>query len=169
MQKLLLIFACLFGTTLIMNACGSDNPAQMPTLAATATRAVSAPTATPPSVPTLMPTTAPTTAPTPTSIQTLNGDPAHGKELFVISCSACHGSKGEGVKGLGKDMTTSKFIAGLADAALLAFVKKGRPTSDPLSTTGVIMPPKGGNPALTDEQLTDIIAYIRSIHKSGGS
>jgi hypothetical protein len=26
------------------------------------------------------------------------------------------------------------------------------------------MPPKGGNPALSDEDLIDIIAYIRTIH-----
>ena len=63
-------------------------------------------------------------------------------------------------------MTTSEFIAGLSDEELIAFVKVGRRISDPLSTTGVDMPPKGGNPALTDEQLIDIIAFIRTIHKS---
>jgi disulfide bond formation protein DsbB len=29
----------------------------------------------------------------------------------------------------------------------------------------VDMPPKGGNPALTDQQLLDIVAYIRSIQQ----
>jgi disulfide bond formation protein DsbB len=93
------------------------------------------------------------------------GDAAKGQELFSVSCVACHGPKGEGVTGLGKDMTTSQFIADQSDAQLLEFVKKGRDTSDPANTTGVAMPPKGGNPALTDEQLLDIIAFIRSIHK----
>lgn len=101
--------------------------------------------------------------PTPTLVAA--GDAVKGKELFASSCLACHGPAGEGVQGLGKDMTTSDFIAGLSDADLLAFVKKGRPSSDPLNTTGVDMPPKGGNPALSDAQLTDIIAYMRSIHK----
>lgn len=93
------------------------------------------------------------------------GDAAKGQEVFATTCAACHGPKGEGVQGLGKDMTTSQFIADQTDAQLLEFVKKGRDTSDPLNTTGVAMPPKGGNPALTDEQLVDIIAFIRSIHK----
>lgn len=93
------------------------------------------------------------------------GDAAKGKQLFTASCSACHGPNGEGVQGLGKDMQHSEFIAGLSDEELLAFIKRGRPIGDPLNTTGVDMPPKGGNPALSDEQLLDIIAFIRSIHQ----
>ncbi len=92
------------------------------------------------------------------------GDPEAGKALFATTCAACHGTAGEGVPGLGKDMTTSEFIADQSDAELLAFIKTGRAPTDPLNTTGVLMPPKGGNPALTDEQLMDIIAYIREIH-----
>jgi disulfide bond formation protein DsbB len=93
------------------------------------------------------------------------GDAEQGKALFATTCAACHGPAGEGVPNLGKDMTTSEFIAGLSDAELLDFIKKGRDPSDPLNTTGVLMPPKGGNPALTDAQLIDIIAYIRALHK----
>jgi disulfide bond formation protein DsbB len=93
------------------------------------------------------------------------GDPAAGKELFASTCSACHGPAGEGVPGLGKDMTASEFIAGKTDAELIAFIKQGRDPSDPLNTTGVAMPPKGGNPALNDQNLTDIIAYIRTLQK----
>ncbi len=92
------------------------------------------------------------------------GDAEAGKALFATTCQACHGPAGEGVPGLGKDMTTSEFIAGLSDAELLAFIKVGRAPTDPLNTTGVLMPPKGGNPAITDEQLMDIIAFIREIH-----
>ena len=53
----------------------------------------------------------------------------------------------------------------LSDEQLLAFIKTGRPTSDPANTTGVDMPPKGGNPALTDAQIVDIIAFIRTLHQ----
>ena len=53
----------------------------------------------------------------------------------------------------------------MSDQELLDFIKTGRPISHPDNTTGVDMPPKGGNPALTDEQLTDIIAYIRTLHE----
>jgi disulfide bond formation protein DsbB len=92
------------------------------------------------------------------------GDPVKGKELFV-TCAACHGPNGEGVEGLGKDMTASEFIAGKSDAELVEFIKVGRAPDDPLNTTGVAMLPKGGNPALTDEDLNDIVAYIRTLQK----
>jgi disulfide bond formation protein DsbB len=96
-----------------------------------------------------------------------NGDnPANGEQLFVSYCGACHGPSGEGITGLGKPLTSSDFVAGLSDAELLAFIKTGRPVDDPLNTSGVAMPPKGGNPALTDEQLQAIIAHLRSIHTS---
>lgn len=92
--------------------------------------------------------------------------PANGEQLFVSYCSACHGPSGEGIAGLGKPLTSSGFVAGLSDAELLAFIKTGRPVDDPLNTSGVAMPPKGGNPALTDEQLQAIVAHLRSIHTS---
>jgi disulfide bond formation protein DsbB len=92
------------------------------------------------------------------------GDAAAGQQLFVSNCSACHGVTGEGITGLGKPLTSSEFVGGLSDEELLAFIKQGRTPDDPLNTSGVVMPPKGGNPALTDEQLGAIIAYIRSIH-----
>ena len=91
------------------------------------------------------------------------GDAAKGKELFSTACTACHGPNGEGVTGLGKPWVGSAFIQGSSDADLLAFVKKGRPTSDPANTTGVDMPPKGGNPALSDDDLNNIIAFMRTL------
>ena len=107
-----------------------------------------------------------TAAPTePPASPTPSGDPVAGETLFVQSCSSCHGPAGEGIAGLGKDMTTSTFIAGMDDQEMLTFVKTGRPVSHPDNTTGVDMPPKGGNPALTDDQLLDIIAYIRTLQQ----
>ena len=93
------------------------------------------------------------------------GDPAVGQDLYGKTCVACHGPNGEGVTGLGRDMTTSTFIAEKSDAELIEFIKVGRDPSDPLNTTGVAMPAKGGNPALSDEDLQHIIAYIRTLHK----
>ncbi len=92
------------------------------------------------------------------------GDPVRGEELFV-TCAACHGPNGEGVEGLGKDMTASEFIASKSDDELVEFIKVGRAPDDPLNTTGVAMLPKGGNPALSDEDLYDIVAYIRTLQK----
>lgn len=100
----------------------------------------------------------------PVPAQVSKGDPAKGQEKF-ITCSACHGATGEGVQGLGKDMTHSKFIAEKTDEELVEFIKTGRPASDPFNTTGIDMPPKGGNPSLSEEDLYNIVAYIRTIHQ----
>ena len=93
------------------------------------------------------------------------GDPAKGEELYMSTCASCHGPDARGLPNLGKNLRTSEFVKGLSDEELLDFIKKGRPASDPANTTGVDMPPKGGNPALTDEDIMHIIAYIRSIEE----
>jgi disulfide bond formation protein DsbB len=93
----------------------------------------------------------------------MTGDPAEGATLFASSCAACHGADARGIPGLGKDLVASDFTKGLSDAELVAFIKRGRDSSDPLNTTGVAMPPKGGNPALDDADLYHIVAYLRSI------
>jgi disulfide bond formation protein DsbB len=93
------------------------------------------------------------------------GDAGRGQVLYSQSCTACHGPDAKGLPGLGKDMTTSAFIKDQSDQQLLDFVKKGRPIGDPANTTNVDMPAKGGNPALTDAQLLDIIAFMRSLQR----
>ncbi len=93
------------------------------------------------------------------------GNAAKGKTVFAGTCSACHGPEGKGIPSLGKDFTSSTFVKGMTDDQFLAFLKVGRPASDPLNTTKVDMPPKGGNPALTDQDLYDVIAFIRTLVK----
>jgi len=91
------------------------------------------------------------------------GDPAQGAIAFAGTCASCHGPDAKGLPSLGKDLTTSEFAIALSDAELIEFIKTGRPTGDPLNTTGVDMPPKGGNPALTDQDLANIVAYLRTL------
>jgi len=86
-----------------------------------------------------------------------------GRELFISSCSACHGPNGEGMEGIGKPFTTSEFVKNSTDKEIMMLIKMGRPVWDAANTTGVDMPPKGGNPAISDDELNDIITYIRSI------
>jgi disulfide bond formation protein DsbB len=95
----------------------------------------------------------------------LAGYIAHGTTIFASTCSACHGKDAKGLPNLGKDLVHSTFCKGLDDDALLAFVKRGRDPSDPLNTTKVGMPPRGGNPALSDDDLLDVISYVRSLQK----
>ena len=99
----------------------------------------------------------------PTATPEPAGDAVAGEEQYSQICIACHGPGGEGIEGLGKPFTTSEFLRENSDQEMLDFIKVGRPSGDPANTTGVDMPPKGGNPALTDEQILDIIAYIRTL------
>jgi disulfide bond formation protein DsbB len=91
------------------------------------------------------------------------GDPAAGRQAYLATCVACHGQDAMGVPGLGKDLTTSTFVPSQTNEQLLAFLQTGRPASDPLNTTGVDMPPRGGNPAFSDTDLQNIVAYLRTL------
>jgi disulfide bond formation protein DsbB len=102
---------------------------------------------------------------TPPPTEAPKGDAAAGEELFVQSCSSCHGADAKGIPSVGKDLTSGDFIPNMSDDQFVTFIKTGRPSGDPDNTTGIDMPPKGGNPALSDEDILDIIAYIRSIHE----
>ncbi len=92
----------------------------------------------------------------------LEGDPEHGEEIFT-PCAGCHGPDARGVQNLGKDLHSNEFIAAMSDDEAVAFLKTGRPATHELNTTGVDMPPKGGNPAFSDQDLYDIIAYVRTL------
>lgn len=76
------------------------------------------------------------------------GDAAKGAAVFDDSCSSCHGDAGEGagknpkVKG---DGSLSKFGS---DKELWDYVKKEMPKDDPGS--------------LSDEQVADVIAWMKS-------
>lgn len=90
------------------------------------------------------------------------GDPANGEERFT-PCAGCHGADATGIEGLGKNLRTSEFLDGLSDAEAVTFLKEGRPAGHPLNTTGVDMPPKGGDPTLSEQDLLDIVAYLRGL------
>jgi len=91
------------------------------------------------------------------------GDAVKGQEAFGMVCVACHGPDAKGMEGLGKDLHANAFVGGKTDDEMVAFLEVGRPATDPLNTTKVDMPPKGGNPAYTDEDLYNIVAYLRTL------
>ncbi|MBZ0310788.1 MAG: cytochrome c [Anaerolineae bacterium] len=102
----------------------------------------------------------------------LNYDSAvveRGRENFIAICSACHGTDAKGISGLGKTLIDSEFVNGLDDAGLHEFIVVGRTIWDPLNTTGVAMPARGGNPGLTDEDINTIVAYIRVLNGTPGA
>ncbi|MCL4878290.1 MAG: c-type cytochrome [Anaerolineae bacterium] len=102
----------------------------------------------------------------------LNYDPAmveRGRENFLAICSACHGTDARGISGLGKTLIGSEFFNSQDDETMLQFVIVGRTIWDPLNTTGVAMPARGGNPGLTDDDIRNIIAYLRVLNGTPGA
>ncbi|MBI5157049.1 MAG: cytochrome c [Acidimicrobiia bacterium] len=102
--------------------------------------------------------------PTTTTIADRTGDPVRGFELYRGGCIVCHGEGGVGIEGLGKSWIGTTFINESTDEELIAFLLVGRPTDDPLNTTGVDMLPKGGNNALTEDDLRDLVAFMRTLN-----
>lgn len=90
---------------------------------------------------------------------------AKGKAIYTKTCIACHGEGGVGVEKLGKSWVTSEFIKSKSDDELLAFIRAGRPIDDPMSAGNAPMPPSGGDPTLSDEDLRNVIVYMRSLQK----
>jgi len=104
-----------------------------------------------------------TTSPPATTQPAPSGDPVAGAVVYSTSCAGCHGVDGLGIEGLGSNLHSNEFLAGLTDAEAVAFLKVGRPSNDPLNTTGIAMPAKGGNPSLDDDDLADVVAFIRTL------
>jgi mono/diheme cytochrome c family protein len=94
---------------------------------------------------------------------------AHGARLYATSCAACHARDGRGIAGTGTTLINSDFVNSLDDDGLLAFLKRGRDPGDPENVTGVGMPARGGNPALDDDDLLDIIDYVRALQRMNGA
>lgn len=89
---------------------------------------------------------------------------AEGKKLYSTYCTSCHGDagKGDGTAGASlpvkpADHTNGAVMNKLSDSFLVNIISKGGSGAGKSS----FMPSWGG--ALTDQQIRDIIAYIRSI------
>lgn len=89
-----------------------------------------------------------------------------GRSVFLSVCAACHGPRAAGIQGLGKPLVGGSFFNSRTDEELLAFLQAGRPVDDPLNTTGVPMPARGGRLNLTDGDLLNVIAYLRSLNQA---
>lgn len=91
------------------------------------------------------------------------GDPVAGEATYQGTCSACHAPDATGITGLGLPLASSEFVQSMTDDELVVFIAVGRDAGDPDNTTGVGMPPKGGNPSLTDEDLLSVVAWLRTL------
>lgn len=110
------------------------------------------------------PTVAVEPAPDQTNVAYTTDQAQAGARIYNSLCFACHGQGGVGVAGLGKPLLHSEFVDGMTDDELVHFLVVGRQPTDPLNTTGQLMPARGGNPALTDTDLFNVVVYIRSLN-----
>jgi mono/diheme cytochrome c family protein len=88
-----------------------------------------------------------------------------GQHRFRQTCATCHGPAGQGLPHQGVDLRTSTFISKRSNEQLLEFLKVGRRPTDPDSQLGLVMPPRGGNVQLTDDQLRNIVGYLREVQR----
>jgi len=88
----------------------------------------------------------------------VGANPLSPEQLYQQSCLVCHGDDGSGNMPGVPDLADSKTLSENDDAFLLGRIKAG------IQTPGnIVMPPKGGNPALTDEQLLSVLRYVRQL------
>jgi cbb3-type cytochrome c oxidase subunit III len=78
------------------------------------------------------------------------GDAVNGEGIYKQSCSSCHGSEGQG--GLGLKLKPSQFVQDNTNAGLFQFILVGR--------EGTAM--RGWDGRLTESQLADVIAFLRT-------
>ena len=94
-----------------------------------------------------------------------SGDLAKGKQVYETTCATCHAADGTGVKGLGRSLVDSEFVKKSSDADVVKMVIEGRTVDDPLNTTKIAMPARGGNAGLSDSDVADSVAYMRTLVK----
>jgi mono/diheme cytochrome c family protein len=98
----------------------------------------------------------------------LPGDPTRGATVYGQNCSTCHGANLEG--GIGAVLNPIDKLPGVPNsldpAFLINIITNGRnpQPGDPKQT---MMPAKGGNPSLTDQDVKDLASYIIQQNHTG--
>lgn len=82
---------------------------------------------------------------------------SNGKQLYMQNCMICHSADGSGAMPGVTDLTANLGWSTSMEAQLLDRLKQGIQTPG----AAVAMPPKGGNPNLSDMDLKVIISYMR--------
>src|SRR2546428_173965 len=95
---------------------------------------------------------------------TLPGDPEKGQTLFAQNCATCHGASLEG--GIGPALNPIEKLPGVTNPLdptyLIGIITNGR------TDNGRVMPAKGGNPSLTEQDVKDLAAYIIQQNRNPG-
>jgi mono/diheme cytochrome c family protein len=88
-----------------------------------------------------------------------SNNPMSGEQVYVQTCMVCHGDDGSGGMPGVPDLAGNKALFAGDDRALIERLKMG------IVTPGapVSMPPNGGNPELTEQQMKMALEYTREI------
>ncbi|HEX9626331.1 MAG TPA: cytochrome c [Acidiferrobacterales bacterium] len=88
-----------------------------------------------------------------------------GEQIYQRACLACHGPDGGGLMPGVPDFTEAGGPLSKSDAALLQSTLEG------VQRPGVpaAMPPKGGDPTLTEADLRAVLEYIRRSFAPGAA
>jgi cytochrome c5 len=80
-----------------------------------------------------------------------------GRAIYEQGCIVCHGDDGQGAMPDVTPITGNPGPLFQADAVLLQKMMNGVQSDD----ASVAMPPKGGNPELTEDDLRRVLEYMR--------
>jgi mono/diheme cytochrome c family protein len=93
----------------------------------------------------------------------LPGDPTKGQTLYAQNCASCHGVNLGG--GVGAVLNPIEKLPGVANPLdptyLIQIITNGR------TEGSKVMPPKGGNPSLTDQDVKDLASFIIQQNREG--
>jgi len=84
-------------------------------------------------------------------------EPGLGAAIYTRSCIACHGADGAGAMPGVPDFTSPGGPLGKTDSALLDSILNGTAAG----STTVVMPARGGDDNLTEQQARMLLTYIR--------
>lgn len=92
-----------------------------------------------------------------------HGDPRLGKQWFGQICATCHGKKGDGYAAGGTGTAIGKigFLDVVSDGFIRTTIKEGRSNTRMRGFTGA-----EGLANLSDQEIDDVIVYLRSLPKS---
>ncbi|MDT8449121.1 MAG: c-type cytochrome [Wenzhouxiangellaceae bacterium] len=84
--------------------------------------------------------------------------PSSGEEIYNRTCIACHGANGKGTVPGTPDFTNPEGPLAQADEVLIRHITEGfKSPGSPMA-----MPPKGGNPLLSDSDIRAVLEYMRA-------
>ncbi|MFC2952486.1 c-type cytochrome [Marinicaulis aureus] len=89
------------------------------------------------------------------------GDPVRGLEVYSQTCIACHGADGKGaIEGV-PDLTLADGRLTISNDVVLTNIINGYQSEGSL----MAMPAMGGNPELSEQDMADVLAYMRKEYK----